>query len=78
MPDYFFIPQIQFYQLIMTFPAFIGKSVVIIIIPVKIHICEPVLIWRILSVFQQILKCKETSSHMVKHSVQHYFDIVVM
>ena len=53
------------------------EAVVIAGIAVEIDV-EPVLIRRIPTLLQYILKSPEPSSHMIEHAVQNHFDAVFM
>ena len=68
--DDFFVAQIQLHQFIMTFPAFVPKSIVVIGVSVKADV-EPIFVRRIPLFFLYILECPEAAADMVEHAVQH-------
>ena len=76
MVNYSLVAQVQLNQIIVAFPSFIPKSVVIIRITTEVNTIKPACVSRTFSVFHHILKGAEPSSHMVKHTVQHHFDAV--
>ena len=53
----------------MACPALIAKSVVIVIVPVKIKVHKPRAIPRIFAVFLQIFKSEKISADVVKYTV---------
>ena len=62
---------VQLHQKIISSPVFIGKSVVILVIPLKIDVAEPIAVRRVLPVPLQILKGKKIPSYMVEHAIQN-------
>ncbi len=62
---------VQFHQQIITAPVFIGKSIVIFIVPPKIHIAVPIFIRGIFPVPFYILKSKKITAGMVEHAVKN-------
>ena len=68
--DDFFVAQIQLHQFVMTFPAFVPKSVVVIGVSVKADV-EPIFVRRIPLLFLYVLECPEAAADMVEHTVQH-------
>ena len=77
MPDHFLIAQVQTDKLIMTFPAIVPETVVIIGIPVKIDM-EPVAVGRLFPLFLNIPELFESASDMVEHTVQDDPDPVIV
>ena len=69
------ILQVQLYKIIVSFPALIPKTVIIIGISTQINV-EPSKIRRPLSIPYHILKLIKASSHMIEHTVQHHTDSV--
>ena len=65
------ITLIQLHQKIVAAPVLIGKAIVILIIATKIHITEPITVLGSFTVLLQILKGKEASSDMIKHTVHN-------
>ena len=52
----------------MSFPSLIPESVIVAGITVKID-AEPVLVWRVPSLLQNILECPEAATYMIEHAV---------
>ncbi len=77
MTDYILMPQIDLDQIIVAFPALIPQPVIIIGVAAKINI-KPAEVRGVLPVLQHILKCPEASAHMIEHTIQHYFDSVLV
>ena len=75
---YFFIIKVQFHQIIIAFPAFIPKPVIIAGIALKRYLVEPIHIAGILTVAEYVLKRPKSSADMIEHTVQHYTDTVFM
>ena len=65
--------EIQFYQVIIAFPALIPQPVIVVGVSVKADM-EPVFVRRIPAFFQDILKCPESAADMIEYAVQHDFD----
>ena len=65
------ITLVKLCQKIISTPVIVGKSIIILIITVEVYIAVPVLILGILAVFLNILKCKKTSSRMIKYSIKY-------
>ena len=66
------ISLIQLHQQIVAAPVIIGKSIVIFIISIEIHITVPVTVWRLLPVLLNILKCEKISSCMIEHTIKNH------
>ncbi len=60
---------VQFHQKVISPPVFIGESVVVLIIPPKIHTAVPILVRGILPVLFDVLKGKKISSRVIKYPV---------
>ena len=71
---HFRITLIQFYKKIIAAPVFIGKTVIIFSISIKIHIAVPVAVTRLFSVGLNIFKCKKIAAGMIKYTVQNHPD----
>ena len=67
------IIKIKLYKIIMTFPALIPQTVIVITVSSEVNV-KPILIGRVLTVFKNILKCPEASSDMIEYTVKNYFD----
>ena len=62
------VAQVQFYKLVVSFPAFIPEPVIVVWITVKADM-KPVFVWGIPSFLQNILKCPEPSSNVVEYTI---------
>ena len=61
----------------MPFPALVGEAVIVAGISIKMNV-EPVLVFRIPTLFTHILKGKKASSHMVKDTIQNNADPIFL
>ena len=77
MRDDLLISEIEFYQIIVSFPALIPQAVVIIGIAVKADM-EPVFIGRVLPVFDHILKLQKAAADMIEYTVKNDTDPVLV
>ena len=77
VPDDFLIAEIELDKVIVSFPALIPESVIIIGITMEINV-EPVPVRRVLPVFYHILKLVKSPSDMVEDTVQDNADPVFM
>ena len=65
------ITLIQLYQKVVATPVLVGKTIVILIVAIEIHIAVPVTVAGILPVFLNILKCKKVSSGVIEYTIQN-------
>ena len=68
---YFRITLVQFHQKIIATPVLVGKTIVIFIVAVEIHIAVPVAVERIFTVLQNIFKCKKIASGVIEYAIQN-------
>lgn len=71
------ILKVQFDKLKMALPSLVPEPVIITAVTVEIDM-EPVLVGRIPFLLLYVSKCPESSSDMVKDTVQYNFDIVIV
>ena len=62
------ISQVELYKVVVALPALVPETVIVIGIAVKAYM-EPILVWRVPSLLQNILECPEAATYMIEHAV---------
>ena len=60
---------VQFYEEVIATPVIIRKTIVVGVVTPEVYIAVPVFVLRVFSVFDNVLKCEEIASGVIKHAI---------
>ena len=69
---------VQLDKEVVTSPVVIGKTVIVFVVPVEVHIAVPVPVGGILPVCKDILECEEIAPGVIEHPVKDHLYTIVM